>query len=94
MIAAFEDSRKFCKVAMSAESTAAKLTAKPTVLPAIVGALTDILKPVTGDASRDYAQMIYGAFKAMLQARIERDEPLPPAAPLLVDTFLKGIARR
>jgi AcrR family transcriptional regulator len=94
VIAAFEDSRTFCKVAISAEGTTAKFKAKPAVLPAIVGALTEILHPITGAASSDYARMIFGAFKEMLQARIETDRPLPPAAPLIVDTFLKGIARR
>jgi AcrR family transcriptional regulator len=91
----FEEYRGFCKVAMSAEHSAAIRGKGPSaVLTSIVQALTELLQPVTGAATADAAFMMFGAVKAMLHRRIESGEPLPPAASLLADTFLKGLLPR
>ncbi len=95
VLAAFEDSRSFCKMAMSVEPTAMKMKgSKQTLLPAILDALSEMLRPVLGDASGDYARMLFGSIKEVVHRRIERDEPLQPSMPLIVDTFLKGIGKR
>jgi hypothetical protein len=59
-----------------------------------VAALTEILRPVVGAPAEEHARMMFGAMKAILQLRIERDLPLASAAPLLVDTFLHGMGAR
>ena len=94
VLAAFEDSRKFCKMAMSTEPTAMRIKSKQTILPTIVDALAEILRPVTGETSSDYARMLFGSIKEVVHMRIERDLPLLPAAPMIVDMFLKGIGKR
>lgn len=94
VLAVFEEYRRFCRVAMYAEQSGARPKARSIVLMTIVESLREILLPVAGAASVDLAHMIYGAMKALLHDRIERDEPLPPAASLLAATFLKGILPR
>jgi AcrR family transcriptional regulator len=90
----FDKARPFCQLAMSSDPHTIIVKGRPTLLPVIVSALTEILKPVTGAASVAYANMIVGAMKQLLSVRLERGEPLAPAAPLIVDTFLRGITRR
>ena len=46
------------------------------------------------DRANEYAVMIFGAFKSMMHHRIERNEPLAPAAKLLADTLLAGMLKR
>jgi AcrR family transcriptional regulator len=87
---AFDEFRRFCKVALSADGT---IRPKPrsVVLAVIVDALTEILRPVSQDRADEHARMLIGALKALMQWRLERDEPLEPAGHLIVDTFLPGI---
>lgn len=98
VLTAFEDYRRFCRVAMSAADQGGAM--KPSkgrpsvVLATIIAELVEILEAGHGAASADLAHMIFGAMKSLLHSRIERDEPLPPAAHLLADTFLKGISPR
>jgi AcrR family transcriptional regulator len=95
VLAAFEDYRRFCKVAMSADHGAIKIRGRQsTVLESIVAALTEILRPASPDTAEEHARMMFGAMKAILHHRIERDLPFAPAAPLLVDTFLHGLGAR
>ena len=88
-----ERARRFCTLAMN-DPHMVKLKAKPALQPALVTALVDVLRPVSGSASVDQANMIYGAIKQLLALRIEHDERLAPAAPILVDTFLRGIKKK
>lgn len=94
VLGVFEEYRRFCRVAMYAEQNAARPKARSIVLMTIVESLRELLLPVAGAASVDLAHMIFGAMKALLHDRIERDEPLLPAASLLAATFLKGILPR
>ncbi len=88
----FDEFREFCRVAMQVDAT--RIKRPTTVLTTITQALVEILEPTTGDRAGDYARMLFGALKALMYERLERDEPLEPAAHLLVDTFLKGIISR
>lgn len=94
VLTVFEQYRGFCRVAMSADQSGIRAKGPSTVLTAIVQALTELLQPVTGAATADAAFMMFGAIKAMLHRRIESGEPLPPAAGLIADTFLKGLLPR
>ena len=90
----FERSRRFCALALSNEAISLKARGKPTTRPSIVISLADILRPVAGAASDDYAGMMFGAIKQLMVARFESGEPLPPAATMLVDTFLRGMKKK
>lgn len=95
VLAAFDDYRRFCRVAMSAaDQGMLKPRGRSAVLAAIVGELAEILRPEHGDAADDLAHMMFGALKALMHARLERDEPLAPAGRLLASTFLQGISPR
>jgi AcrR family transcriptional regulator len=89
---AFEDFRRFCRVAMSTEASTKIRGQKSVVLETVTQALTEILRPVVRAHAEEYARMMFGAFKGVLQWRIERDEPLEPGAAQIVDVFLKGLA--
>jgi AcrR family transcriptional regulator len=89
----FDRVRLFCRVAMSAEGQI-KVRKSSAVLPIVTAALTEMLRPVVRDRAAEHAVMIFGGLKAMMQARLERDEPLEPAAHMLVDTILGGLQRR
>lgn len=92
---AFEDYRTFCRVAMSVDQSTIRIKGpKSAVVTVIAATLTDIIRPVAREASKDYARMMVGSIKSVFQARIETGEPLRPAAELIVETFLHGIARR
>jgi AcrR family transcriptional regulator len=129
----FEDYRRFCRVAMSADQGAVKAKSRgpSAVLAAIIEALTEILaaRPVGPESGQlapapqeeaaaatgwprlaaasaavearsvppsapELAHMLYGAMKAILHLRIERDLAMVPAATLLANTFLRGIPPR
>jgi AcrR family transcriptional regulator len=88
-----EESRRFLRVAMSAEG-AVKPKPRSMLLQTIAQALADILRPAARARAEEYARMLIGALKGMLQWRLERDEPFEPGARLLADAFLAGIVRR
>ncbi len=108
VLATFEDYRRFCRVAMSNDQVVVKARgrAPSAVLPTILEALAEIFasRPIAdpgvgprigdGPSAPELAHMVYGAMKALLHMRIERDMPLVPAADLLADTFLRGIPLR
>ena len=89
----FDEFRAFCRVAIAAEG-AIKGRSRSAVLVTITGELSDILRPVVKGRAEEHARMIFGAFNALMRWRIEHDEPLEPAARLVVETFLPGIVRR
>lgn len=88
----FDAFRPFCRVAISAE--ASKVRGKSPVMQAVTDALADILRPVTRAKADEYALMIFGSLKALMQLRFERDEPFEPSSGLVVETFLQGMATR
>jgi len=89
---AFDEFRSFCKVAMSTEATMKIRGRQSMVLQTVTEALAEILRPVVKSQAEEHARMIFGAMKGVMQWRIEHDQPLVPAAQLIVDAFLKGIA--
>ncbi|HWU88272.1 MAG TPA: TetR/AcrR family transcriptional regulator, partial [Kofleriaceae bacterium] len=66
---AFDEFRRFCRVAMSAEG-AVKPKPRSVVLETITQALADILRPAARARAEEYARMLFGAFKAMMHWRI------------------------
>jgi AcrR family transcriptional regulator len=92
---AFDAFRRFCRVAMSSDTSATKIRGRQsTVMDAVTSELAEILRPVVRGKAEEYARMIFGAFKALMQWRLEHDEMLEPCADLIVDTFLQGMATR
>jgi AcrR family transcriptional regulator len=89
---AFDAFRPFCRVAISAETS--KIQGKSVVMQAVHDELVQILRPVMRAKAEEYALMIIGAFKGVMQFRFERDEPVEPSSVLVVDTFLQGMASR
>jgi AcrR family transcriptional regulator len=93
--AVLESQRRFCRVALATEGSPARRAGKrPALLVAMTTALAELLRPAERDGADDLARMMMGAFKALVQARIQDGQPLQPAADRLVDTFLHGIGRR
>jgi AcrR family transcriptional regulator len=90
---AFDAFRPFCRIAISADASA-KPRGKSVVMQSVTDELTEILRPTMRSKAEDYALMIFGAFKALMQFRFERDESLEPSSGLIVDTFLQGMATR
>jgi AcrR family transcriptional regulator len=90
----FDEFRPFCRVAMAVAEGGGKPRPRSAVLLAITETLTEILRPVLRGRAEEHARMLFGAFKAQLHWRIERDEPFEPAAELLVEVFLPGIRQR
>jgi AcrR family transcriptional regulator len=93
VLAVFEDYRRFCRVAMSADESGIKIK-RGNLLTAMTEALAEIVRPVSGAAADEHARMMFGALKAALSWRLERDEPLGPAGSTLADMFLRGLAPR
>ena len=88
----FEDFRRFCGVAISNEATSKiRGTNKSVVLATVTEALTDILRPIAKQRAEEYSRMMFGALKGVMQWCIEHEEPIAPAANLMVDVFLKGL---
>lgn len=95
---AFDTFRRFCRVAMSADQSATpikgrNLHGKSVVLETFLSSLTGIMRPVYGDKSEEYARMMFGSFKMMMQFQLERDQPIENAVDPIVATFLQGMAR-
>ncbi len=98
MARAFDSYRRFCRVAMSADQSSTQIKGrqaggKSIVLQTFTDGLVTILKPGYGERSEEYARMIFGSFKAMMQLQLERDQPIELAVEPLVHTFLQGMAR-
>jgi hypothetical protein len=66
---------------------------KSIVLQTFTDGLVTILKPVYGVRAEEYARMMFGSFKALMQLQLERDRAIEDAVEPLVTTFLTGMAR-
>ena len=71
-----------------------KVRGKSLVMQAVTDELTEILRPMLRAKAAEYALMIFGSLKALMQFRFERDEAFEPSSGLIVDTFLQGMAAR
>jgi AcrR family transcriptional regulator len=92
---AFDSMRRFCRVVMSVDETGVKIKHRqPTVINGVIDEVATILRPAVGGSADEHAQMLIGAFKAMLHWRLARDEPLEAGTKLLSDAYLKGLAKR
>ena len=94
---AFDGFRPFCRVAMSADQSGIHIKGRVTgnksvVLETFLNSLIGIMKPVYGAKSEEYARMMFGSFKMMMQFQLERDQPIEMAVDSLVKTFLQGMA--
>ncbi|MEO8843848.1 MAG: helix-turn-helix domain-containing protein [Kofleriaceae bacterium] len=94
---AFDGFRRFCRVAMSADQSGTQIKGRVTgnksiVLETFLNSLIRILQPVYGAKSEEYARMMFGAFKMMMQFQLERDQPIENLVDSLVTTFLQGMA--
>jgi AcrR family transcriptional regulator len=90
VLAVFEDRRKFLRVVMADHRPPVQVR-KPAVLEAMTRALAEILAGHLEVRAEDYAYMVVGALKGLVQMRIERDEPMAGDGDLLADMFLEGI---
>jgi len=96
---AFDGYRRFCRVAMSADQSATPIkgrlgpTNKSIVLETFLTNLTGIMQPVYGARSEEYARMMFGSFKMMMQFQLEKDQPIENMVESIVTTFLGGMAR-
>jgi AcrR family transcriptional regulator len=95
---AFDGFRRFCRVAMSADQSGIHIKGRQTdgksiVLETFLNSLVALMKPVYGAKSEEYARMMYGSFKMMMQFQLERDQPIENAVEPIVVTFLQGMAR-
>lgn len=93
----FDGFRRFCRVAMSADQSSTPIKGRQTngksiVLETFLNSLVALMKPVYGAKSEEYARMMFGSFKMMMQFQLERDQPIENAVDMLVMTFLKGMA--
>jgi AcrR family transcriptional regulator len=94
---AFDGFRRFCRVAMSADQSGTPIKGRATggksaVLETFLNSLIGIMKPVYGAKSEEYARMMFGSFKMMMQFQLERDQPIENLVDSLVTTFLQGMA--
>ena len=94
---AFDGFRRFCRVAMSADQSGTQIKGRVTgnksiVLETFLNSLIGIMKPIYGAKSEEYARMMFGSFKMMMQFQLERDQPIENAVDSLVNTFLLGMA--
>jgi AcrR family transcriptional regulator len=96
---AFDGFRRFCRVAMSADQSATPIKGrvapggKSVVLQAITDGLVTILSPVYKTKSEEYARMMFGSFKALMQLQLERDLSIELAVEPIIHTFLQGMPR-
>jgi AcrR family transcriptional regulator len=94
---AFDSFRRFCRVAMSADQSGTQIKGRVTgnksiVLETCLNSLIGIMQPVYGAKSEEYARMMFGSFKMMMQFQLERDQPIENAVDSLVKTFVQGMA--
>ncbi|HEY0254264.1 MAG TPA: TetR/AcrR family transcriptional regulator, partial [Kofleriaceae bacterium] len=91
---AFDGFRRFCRVAMSADESGTPIKGrKSVVLQTVTDGLDAILRPVYGDKSEEYARMMFGSFKALMQLQLERDQPIETVVDPIITVFLKGMPR-
>lgn len=93
---AFDKYRAFCRVNLSAEQTGTVIKGRvhngqSPVLATILTTLTGILKPEYGAHAEDYARMMFGAFKAMMQYQLEHNQSIEGCVDLTVSTFIEGM---
>ncbi|MFT3693158.1 MAG: TetR/AcrR family transcriptional regulator [Kofleriaceae bacterium] len=93
---AFDKFRPFCRVNLSADQTGTVIKGRVTgdkspVLGTILTALTTILKPQYGAHSEEYARMMFGAFKGLMQYQLEKNQPIESAVEPIVRTFIEGM---
>jgi AcrR family transcriptional regulator len=93
VMAAFEDYRAFCRIAIAAEGSI-RPGGPPSTLVAITATFTALLRPIVGDAAEEHATAMSGALKALVRWRIERDLPLAPIVDLVANAFLHGMPAR
>jgi AcrR family transcriptional regulator len=94
---AFDGFRLFCRVAISADQSGTPIKGRATggksvILETFLTNLVGIMRPIYGDKSEEFARMMFGAFKGMMQYQLERDQPIEGSVPALVETFLRGMA--
>jgi len=90
----FERHRRFLQVAISVDQAAVKVRGRQQiVLHLITDALVDILEPFAPSRAAEYARMLMGALKSLAQWRVEQRQPMTHDARLVVETFLRGMAR-
>lgn len=94
---AFDGFRRFCRVAMSADQSTTQIKGrlgannKSIVLETFLTNLTGIMRPVYGAKSEEYARMMFGSFKMMMQFQLEKDQPIEASIEAIVTTFLNGM---
>ncbi len=96
VVEVFESYRQFIRVAMSADQSGIKIKGRnpPAVLGSVTNELEDILSHVSPDRAGEYAHMLFGGLKGLLNWRVENNQPMVPDAALVVDTFLSGMMPR
>ncbi len=92
VVEVFESYRQFIRVAMSADQSGIKVKGRnPAVLAIVTEELAEILGHVAPDHSAEYARVLFGGLKGLLNWRVERDEPMGADAALVIDMFLSGV---
>lgn len=96
---AFEEFRRFCRVAMSADISNTPIKGrvapggKSVVLQTVTDGIAAILSPAFGARSEQYARMMFGSFKALLQLQLEKDLPIETVVDPIITVFLAGMPR-
>ena len=96
---AFEGFRRFCRVAMSADVSNTPIKGrfgpggKSVVLQAVTDGLAAILGPIYGARSEQYARMMFGSFRALIQLQLEKDLPIETVVAPIIAVFLRGMPR-
>ncbi len=94
VLGVFEEHRAFCRIALVNDPVVARAKGRQSpVLPVMLDAVAEILRPIARDRSDDYARMLLGAMIGLVRLRLEQGRPLAVDADLVVDTFLHGITR-
>jgi AcrR family transcriptional regulator len=96
---AFDGFRRFCRVAMSADISNTPIKGrvapggKSVVLQTVTDGIAAILSPVYGTKSEEYARMMFGSFKALMQLQLEKDLPIETVVDPIITVFLAGMPR-
>ncbi len=93
---AFDKYRPFCRVNLSADQTGTHIKGRTPggnspILGTILTNLTSIMKPAYGPRSEEYARMMFGAFKGMMQYQLEKNQPIESAVETIISTFIEGM---
>jgi AcrR family transcriptional regulator len=95
----FEGFRRFCRVAMSADVSNTPIKGrvgpggKSIVLQTVTDGLTAILRPIYGARSEEYARMMFGSLRALIQLQLEKDLPIETVVAPIIAVFLRGMPR-